>query len=247
VITPIDVLQTTSEPTAPPAYLYHIPLPGAPLDERELERLRRFVHELVGTLSSAKSLAPQYFVRMRRLDKEPWSDLMSANSQFWRVKVGLGIHPGKPLPAPPTLRDVFSMKAMVLPELTYKIDTNPYIHTFLPNCEIPSPTNVYLGCGGCEVFLVANTAEFLPEAKKVFAEKLHPSYGGFDFYVPLLGLKDFTCASPDTIRLWFALFEVFIAEVRDEPGLLVASREPIAQPLAALQYILDGVTDYGHR
>ena len=241
MIAPIDVLQTTSDPAAPPpAYLYHIPLPGAPLDEQELERLRHFVDELVKALSSAKSFAPQYFVRMRRLDKEPWSDRMSANSQFWRVKVGLGIHPGKPLPAPPSLKDVFSTKVMVLPELVYKIDTNPYVDTFLPNCEIPSPTNIYLGCGGCEVFLAANPPEFLADARRLFAEKLDPAYASLPFCVPLLGLQDFVGASRDTIRLWFGLFEVFIAEVRDDPGLLIASREPITQPLADLQHFLDG-------
>jgi hypothetical protein len=237
---PIEELQITSDGIASPAYLYHIPLQGTPLDESEIERLRSFVGKLVTTLSAAKSLVPQYFVQMRRLNKQPWSDLMSANSQFWRVKVGLGIHPGKPLPGPPTIKDILSMKGMVLPELVYTIDRNPYIHEFLPNCEIPSPTNVYLGCGGCEVFLVTNPAEFLPEAKKLFGEKLHPSYAGFHFHVPLFGLNDFVSASTGTIRLWFELFDVFIAEVRDEPGLLIASREPIPQPLADLQHILDG-------
>jgi hypothetical protein len=240
VIASFDVLRTTSDPTAPPAYLYHVPLPGGPLDERELVRLRQFVQQLVATLSSTKSLAPQYFVQMRRVDKEPWSDLMSANSQFWRVRIGLGIQPRKPLPGPPTIKDILSMKAFVLPDLVYKIDENPNIHTFLPDCEIPSPTNVYLGCGGVEVFLVANPADFLTEARRVFAEKLNPSYAGLEFCIPLLGLQDFVCASRDNIRLWFGLFEVVIAEVRDEPGLLIASREPIAQPLADLQHFLDG-------
>lgn len=223
-----------------PGYFYHIPLHGKALDMDELARLRHFVHQLVTTLTSTKSLQAQYFVQMRRLDKEPWSDLLSTNAQFWTVKVGLGIRPGKPLPAPPTLKDTLSPKVRTPSELVYKIDKDPHIHIFLPNHEIPSPINVYLGCGGCEVFLVAKPNEFLPKAKKIFANELHPAYAGLGFCLPLLGLKDFTSASVETIRVWFDLFDVFIAEVQDEPGVLIASREPIAQPLAGLQHILDG-------
>jgi hypothetical protein len=240
VTTPNEVLQKTQDQTAPPAYLYHIPLHGKPLDEDELSRLRRFVYQLVSILSSTRSLAGQYFIQIPRLGKEPWNDLLSMNSKFWRVAVGLGIRPAKPLPAPPNLKDVLSRKLPIPLELVYKIDTNPYIHIFIPNPKIPSPASIYLGCGGCQLFLVTNPDEFLPRAKSVFAKGLHSSLEVHDFCVPLFGLKDFVSASAETIRIWFDLFDVFVGEVQDEPGILIASREPITQPLADLQHFLNG-------
>ena len=235
----IDSLQQSHVPHGS-AYLYHIPLSGKALDAEELARLRSFVQELVARLASLKSVKPQYFVQVARLQKHPWRDLLSQNAPSWSVKTGLGIRPKRALPAPLTLIDILSLKPPVMPEAVYQIQPDESIHLFHPDQEIPSVTNIYLGSGGCLVFLVADEAGFLPQAKHIFAAKLDPAFTGFDFCLPLLGLKDFTSASAETIHTWFRLFDVYIAEIQDEPGILVASREPITQLLAELQHFLDG-------
>jgi hypothetical protein len=220
--------------------LYHIPLEGKALDAGELARLRSFVQELVGRLVSLRGVKPQYFVQVARLQKPPWRDLLYQNARFWSVNTGLGIRPGRPLPAPLTLVDVLSLKRPVMPEVVYQVNPDEHVHLFHPRQEIPSATNTYLGSGGCVVFLVTDAAGFLLQAKKTFAAGLDPALAAFDFCVPLLSLKDFTSASVETIQAWFRLFDVYIAEIQDEPGILVASREPITQLLAELQHFLDG-------
>jgi len=224
------------------AYLYHVGLGEKPLEALELARLRSFVGRMVTSLVEARALQASYFVQVAKIEKQPWRDLLSQNARFWKIRTGLGCRPGRPLPRVPTLKDIATLRRPVLPEMVYEILPDPDIrHFLLPGEEIPSVTDVYLGCGGCGVFLVADGDVFTREAKAVFGGKLDEMFDRFfECFVPLFGLKDFTSASRETVRLWFDLFEIYIGEVQDEPGLLIASRQPIAKPLADLQHFLDG-------
>lgn|SRR5262249_38001276 len=228
------------------AYVYHIPVAGKPLEPGERMRLGSLVKELIAQLASGRELQPRYFVQTSRLQKPPWRDLLHENAKFWSVKTGLVVRPNRPLPGPLTIKDILSLKPPILPELVHEIGEDKNIRFFAPDQTIPSVIDVYLGCGGCAIFLVADPAEFLPQAKRLFASTLDPAFAGFDFCLPVFKLKDFTSASADTLETWFRLFDVYIAEVQEDPGLLIASREPLDQAFAGLGHLLHG-TSYEHR
>jgi hypothetical protein len=231
---PRQVKQSLSD--AGLVYLYHISLPSFALPEADLRRLKNILNRLIASISRTYKVQPEFFVQTDSLTGT-WTELLSENGSYWNVQTGLGVRPGWPLPNPSKAHEIKieSLAALAaLPtastselELIYRITKDEHFELLYPDMQCPSGADVYLGCGGLLVFMVSDGEGFLQHVRQVFAADVDPAFQNLDFFVPIFDLKDFEQASAELMRLWFSLFDVYIAEVRSDPGLLIASRHDL--------------------
>jgi hypothetical protein len=83
---------------------------------------------------------------------------------------------------------------------------------------------------------------FLPNSLKVFAPDIkdNPQYSGMAFAIPLITSRDILTTPGDVRELWLSLMGAYLAESRDDQGLLLWGR-PDIDPL--VKQILEGMLE----
>ena len=226
-----------AEESAPRAFLYHVPYQPGTLEPSDCEQLKQLVRLVVETFEQ-QGIRATHCVEVERISAVPWRGIIQRHARHWRISTGLSLRPKGALPEPVTMANILKAKAPEPLYVTYCIQQDEYIAERFPEEEIPDPTDLFLGSGGCSVYMASAADDFLPRTRAVFAPGIHEAYSNFDFFLPKYSLNDWTSATDDDIAKWFGEFGAYIGEVEDEPGLLVASSGPLDSIQEAMQRIL---------
>jgi hypothetical protein len=220
-------------------YLYHIPLPAA-MPKPELERLKSALGRLIAEISNTFRIAPEYFVQLTSLVGE-WATLLPNYGSYWRVQTGLSITPEQ-LILNQSLSDAGAKRSEesagnppTKVELVYRITKDPYFERFYPDLKWPSGLDAYLGCGGSVVVMAPDADRFLKQVEQWLVVDSESSPQAGEFHLPIFEPEIFGHASPEVRQLWFNIFDVYLAEVRSDPGILIASRHDLDRLIEELQ------------
>lgn len=243
-----------------PGYVYHIPYNSLPVPEEELARYRLFLTMLVTDLLKARQLQALYMVHPLRLPPELWREGSRKFAVCWDWGAGQLVRLQEPregqTPKKTQSEQYMEDLAKALPEQLgtvpaamreRRVNTADMVHLLQANQDFPqlfpkrrwfSPLEVFLGGGGCELYLVENEDAFFRMGKALTIGKADVSLGALDFAVPVFTLEDFASALPEALETWFRLFEIYISENREDGGLLIASRHDIAAVIERAQTCL---------
>ncbi len=109
----------------------------------------------------------------------------------------------------------------------------PDVQTSAPAIEIPASAKAWLEENGHDMQGVVDGLYrlqdgFLAKSKAVFGGAVldDPAYSGLPFVLPLLQARHFMDASPETLALWFSVFDGYLIESREDAGVLLAFGNP---------------------
>jgi hypothetical protein len=253
-------------PEKVPGYVHHIPYPSVPVPPAELRRFRAFVNALLTELMRPKPLQALYLVHPLKIPPDVWREENRKFAICWEWESGQAVRLIEPPDGKPAqksksvkfmedLAKAFPEELSTLPasmrdttprnaEIVHLLRQNEDFTRIFPKQQWFSPMEVFLGNGGCTLYLVEDPELFFKLGKAITITKSDPGLGSLDFAVPFFQLEDFDSASPETLEIWFRLFEVYISENREDRGLVVASRHDIGSIIERVQSILTGNDDY---
>jgi hypothetical protein len=251
---------TPQASTEVPGYVHHIPYPRLPVPPEELQRFRLFVNALISEAIGARPAQALYLVNPLYIPQDLWKEQNRKFAVCWEWETGQAVRltelsSGRAGAKPQSqkfmedLAKAFPEQLGSLPQIASQPrNTNSAIVHLLRKSEdfvrlFPqrrwfSPMEVFLGSGACTLFLVRDEESFFKMGKALTILKANPALGSLDFGVPVFTLEDFSGASREDLETWFNLFDLYIAESREAPGILVASKQDLAPVIERLQLSL---------
>jgi len=220
-------------------YLYHVSVSAYPIPEPDLVRLKEFLNQFVTAIANEYRLEPEYFVQTEYVIVGGWPELLSKYGSYWKVETGLGMRPDwSSLKAKGALKRLFT-KSPAPSELVYRLSRDEHFERFFPGLKWLSAVDVYLGSGGVAICMASDGEKFLERTRQFYLTDLDSAYRHLDFYFPIIDIDDFEKVSEKLTKVWFGFFDVYIAETKSDPGILIASRHNLGGLMARFQPVLE--------
>jgi hypothetical protein len=234
---PLDGLEAES------IFLYHISISAYPIPEPDLVRLKDFMNQFISGIADKYRLTPEYFVQTEQVITEEWAGLLSKHASYWNVKTGLGMRSDRPsFKIEEALLKIFTNSpgpALGAMKLVYHLGRDEHFERFYAGMKWPSAIDVYLGSGAVIICMVSDGEKFLERTRQFYLKDLDAALQNLDFYFPIISQEDFGKASKYLAHTWFGFFDVYIAETKSDPGILIASRHNLDDLLAEFQSVLE--------
>ncbi|HYZ83261.1 MAG TPA: hypothetical protein VE621_02610 [Bryobacteraceae bacterium] len=231
----------------PGAYVYHIPVATNKLAGQDLLRLKKILARFIELACRNWKLTPEYLVRVDKRLGESWNDLLAKHGSYWSISTGMILRPGWRPQAMPTIEELLAkaqkgwqIEPPQMVETVDRIVRDRHFERFFPGMQWPSPFDVYLGCGGCFAFLTSSTEHLFRQTKLTFGAELPASLNMFSFYTPFFEMSHWKSATASDLQSWFSLFDIYLAETEEEPGVLIASKHDLDALTTELEPLLTG-------
>jgi hypothetical protein len=240
-----------SDPAATPvngqgAELFHVcrlDYPPGGLTAQELAKLRALVGQIVASV--APPAEPQYFVFPGNINPDTWRAVSSAHAVGWQWTTGHSFSMDRPAtPKEPgnykrhlsSLMKAFPSEAQKLQQaladseaprgvLTHRLTKTQGYEILFRDRPWVSPIEAFLGTGGFATFCVKDPGAFFSTAAALTGRSGSMSTRGLAFLIPIFTREALAAATRETLRRWFSLFDLYIAEYGYSRGLLVASHQ----------------------
>lgn len=249
----------SKESVQTPGYVEHIPYSKVPVKAEELSRCRKLVAALLAEVDPDQTMFALYMLHPLRIPQDLWRQQNLKFAVCWEWETGQSVRVVNltQTEEAPESRKFMEKLAKAFPEqlasmpmeagqarninaeVSHLLQKSEDFDRFFPQRRWVSPLEAFLGNGACSVFLVRDKDAFFRLAKALTILKADPALGALDFSVPRFTLEDFSGASREAIENWMQLFEVYIAEDVESPGLLVASRRDLSPAITRIQALLE--------
>jgi hypothetical protein len=247
--------QDSAEAVGASGYVQYIPYAAVPLAPDDLRRHRELLNTLITELQQAEGLHAMYLLHPLRIQPELWREQNRKFAICWEWEVGQSVRLTETSVEPenPQAQKFFGTLAKIFPdelghlpqstvssrnknaEISHLLRRNEDFDKMFPRRRWFSPLEVFLGSGGCGVFLVRDPEAFHKMGKAVTILKADPGLGSLEYAVPRFSLQDFCNASREELETWMQLFELYITEEPDEPGILLASRRDLSSSIERIR------------
>jgi hypothetical protein len=199
-----------------------VPTKGFPIVEAEIGAVREFLRLLREALSSEWKLSGELFLQHDQMHKADAAGRFADSAKQWRPRLGLGLWPGRNLPALWTKEEFMALEpGQKMRKVSYKLfraERTPKVQD--------SMWEVMLGLGTLlEIWLPSDDLGFFKRTREFIVPQIQErAFRNYLFYAPLLAAKDLGSVGIDQ---WLCGASAYIRESVEDQGILIATNFPL--------------------
>jgi hypothetical protein len=229
---PDQHLRLACAPAPAPYEALVIAVPGFPVPESELERIRAFLRVFCASVRAKWKLTPDVFLKISQLHLGDGSTRVQDNARNWLPAIGLGVWAARPAPTAYTDEDFLELGIGQRPRnIVFQV-----LHVTQSPEQADHARDVMLGLGSVVQSMTADGAQaFLAKATQLYQPTMTDrTFNFFPFYLPLLDPAAIAAAQAGQLDGWLCGAEVYIHEVAEDGCVLILANRPLEPVLASI-------------
>ena len=222
----LRVLPTSGETSG-----FLLPVPGFPVPEQALARIRVFLGELSSALLRNPGASRHVFVQHAELDFERGAPLLSRNAPKWQPKAGLGVWLNREPPSFWKPEEFMSLEPNQRPRpLMHKV-----FHLTGPGAG-DQARDLIFGFGSLlEIVLSGGVEAYLQRTtERLRAAIVEEAFQNFPFYFPLLDAASLEAANREHKDDLICGASAYIRESRQDQAILILLQRSLEPVLTSL-------------
>ncbi len=201
-----------------------LPVPGFPVPEQELLRIRPFLSRLCSAFGKNQQASNHVFVQHAALDFERGAPLLSKNAPKWMPKTGLGVWANREPPSFWKPEEFMGVEPGKRPRPLM----NKVFHLTGPGA-VEQARNLLFGLGSLlEIVTSGSVDGYMKSATaRLRPLILEEAFQNFEFYLPLLDVASIEAIDPKRQDDVLCGALAYIRESREDQGILILSQGPL--------------------